>query len=225
MSKKKIANMSKTELLAHITKMEADAKANAVILKENEIGLDNDKQQGDENPDAKFSGYTDDEVEIRPDRYIRIISLCPHPLNLSTSKTGGKQFRFREIGDMKRIIYQDVVDIIETHPVFTEEGLFFIADKDVVYRHGLVEYYDAIISKEQIDVVLGATDDVALAIFKTANPRQQRYIADMIIQKIANGQEVDRNFVYAASEECGIDIEQKAQEEKEYKEILVKEAD
>lgn len=174
-----------------------------------------------DNGDSKDFSYDDDDINIRPDRYIRVVSLCPHVLNLSTAKHGSnrKLFRFAQMGQEKRIMYQHVVDIIETHPTFTEAGFFYIMNKDVVRRHGLDDAYQEILTKKEISQVIDDDTDIALGIFNNANKRQQEYIAEILETKMSNGEHVDMNLVYHASKVTNIDIIERSENTKNYQDI------
>lgn len=145
-------------------------------------------------------------VNIRPDEYIPVVSLCPNPLNLSTSKYRGKQFRFAKMGDIKHIMYEYLVEIIENHYTFAESGLFYILNKDVVSRHGLTHHYDNVLTGEEIEEIVSTGSPAALEIFSSANSKQQGYIADMIESRMVNGEDVDMNFVHRVSELIGRNI-------------------
>ena len=98
------------------------------------------------NPNKELNGdMPDADIDIRPDKYIQVMSLCPHPLNLSRNR--GKPIRFSRFGESKRIIYSDLVDIIDNHPTFTEEGLYYIMNADVIHRHGLEDFYIDILKR------------------------------------------------------------------------------
>jgi len=158
----------------------------------------------------------DSDVDIRPDKYIKVMSLCPHPLNLSTGRERGhKTVRFARFGEVKRILYKDLVDIIENHPTFTEEGLYYILNKDVIRRHGLDDAYAKILTKEKIELVFSENNDTSIALFKSANPRQKSTITDMIIAKYREDEEsVDKNIIHIVSKDTGIDIITLAEEGK-----------
>ena len=211
-TKKKLADMNIAELRAELRK---EKREKARLIKQ--------EKESRKIPVDTSEKKVDEYADIRPDTYVRVISLCPHPLNLSTARVGGKQFRFDKLGKMKRILYGDLVDIIENQPSFAENGVFYIADEAIVRRHGLVDYYDKILTKEEVNMVMTADSDIALAIFKNANPKQQGYISEMLIEKIVEGEDVDMNFAYLVGKDIGVDIIKKAEEEKEYKDMLIKE--
>jgi len=223
---KKAENMNKAELIQSKSDLEREKRELelriAELEKANEPTMDVDAGHPVE-PEPSHESYPDEDfINIRPDTYVRVISLCPHPLNLRTALNGGKNFRFRKLGDEKRIIYADVVDMIETHPNFTENGVFYIADKRVVRRHGLDDFYDKIIAKEEIEEIMNTSADKALLIFKSANTKQKTYLSEMLIKKIVAGEEVDMNFVHMVVQDLGVDIAKKAEDSKDFKEALSK---
>jgi len=167
----------------------------------------------------KLEEEDDGDIDIRPDRYIRVISLCPHPLNLSTRKKGGKNFRFANLGQEKRILYQDLLDIIETNSSFAEQGLFYILNKDVIRRHGLSDFYDSILKKDEMLNIITSDTDVALRVFKTANRRQQEHIGEILENMLIRGESVDMNLVYHIGKEIGRDIDEIATNARNYNEL------
>jgi len=168
-----------------------------------------------------FSYEEEEDINIRPDKYIRVVSLCPHILNLTTSKHGRNKriYRFTHLGQEKRIMYQHLVDIIETHPTFTDNGLFYIMNKDVVRRHGLDDAYEKILTHREIGQIIDDDTDIALGIFTNGNERQQGYIAEIIENKMVNDEVVDMNLVYYVGQATGIDILAKVENTKGYKDI------
>jgi len=204
--------MLKSELLEHVRSLEEQLKKS------------NEPVPVTGNPMTfapKDYDYDEDDINIRPDKYIRVVSLCPHVLNLSTAKHGNnkKTFRFANLGQEKRIMYQHLVDIIETHPTFTEAGLFYIMNKDVVRRHGLDDAYSEILTNRQMSQVIDDDTDTALGIFNNANERQQSYIAEILETKIVEGEHVDMNLVYHVGQITGIDVMARAENTKSYKDI------
>jgi len=160
---------------------------------------------------------------IRPDEYIEVMSLCPNPLNLSTSRhsPNKKVFRFPKLGDTKHIMYEYLVEIIENHPTFAESGLFYITNPDVVRRHGLLGHYDSILTKDEISDVLTLDTNAAMKIFDSANDKQQRHIADLVEALLVKDEsDVDMNLVHKISNATGIDIIARAENTKDYNKLI-----
>lgn len=152
-----------------------------------------------------------DKVDISSDSYIKIMSLTPYQLNLSTKGMGkGKIYTFQEAFQVKRIRYGDLVDIIETHPNFLKDFLFIILDKRVVRRHGLDELYSRVLTKEKIEEILTVDSNETISLFKSAGKRQQEIIVQMLVDKIVNGESLDLNLIDKISRASGVDIQKKA---------------
>jgi len=214
---KKAENMTKAELV----KLQSDLEKEKREMEQRIAELEKAAQSPQEVPVVTVESTIDEEFSMRPDAYIKVISLCPHPLNLKTANFGGKRFRFRQLGDEKRIMYSDLVDILETQPTFAESGVFYIANEKVVRRHGLDDFYDKIITKDEINDVMTGSSDKAFLIFKSANEKQKLYLSEMLIKKIVAGEEVDMNFVYMAGQELGIDLALEAEDSKDFKDALI----
>lgn len=159
------------------------------------------------------------EIEIRPDKYVTVINLCGGELNLSTIQGGkGKTFTFRSFGEKKRIIYSNLVDIIDATPRFVEEGFYYIADKKVIARHGLDDIYSKLLTKEMIEKIISTSmsDEDMSTLYKSANKSQQGVIIDLIIQKLAGEEVMDMNLVNNISRISGVDISEKVKDVKFY---------
>jgi hypothetical protein len=163
----------------------------------------------------------DDELKISGDDYIKVMSLCPYVLNLTTELKGkGKIFTFQKFGEVKRILYNDLVKILEVHPRFANEGLFIIMNSKVVRRHGLDESYDNILTKENIEKILSGNQSDAVNLFKIANPKQKEMIATIIIDRMVGGLEMDLNLVDRLSREMDYNIANRVNEIKEMQESM-----
>lgn len=163
--------------------------------------------------------YDEDEIEISPQKYIKVISLTPGQLNLSTLPGGkGKTVSFESFGQQKRILYSTLVDIMDTSPGFLERGNYYIADKKVIRKHGLDEIYDKLLTKEVIENILSKSmsDEDTAILYKSANKTQQATIIDLIVHKLMSGTDVDMNMVGNISKISGIDIMDRIKDEQFY---------
>lgn len=162
-----------------------------------------------------------DEEEIKSDDYIQVMSLMPYTLNLSTKERGqGNIKKFENFGEVKRILFRELVDICEVHRSFLEAGFFYILDKKAIHTLGLADIYDKILDKEKIEKILNTRTD-ALKLYKSANLRQQQIIIEMLIKKLfENPDSVNLNVIDKISRESGIDIREKVENIRQYDEIL-----
>ena len=173
--------------------------------------------------DGKVEGILDvmdDGIKIAPDEYISVMSLIPYHLNLSTREMGGgKTYKFEKFGQIKRIIYSDLVDIFETHPSFLEAGYFYILSPKVIRHHGFDDAYKNILTKEKIEQILVGENkniDACVALYQTANKLQQEIIVGIMTDKLVeNLDSLDLNFLDKISRLSGVNIAEKAKDTRE----------
>jgi hypothetical protein len=151
---------------------------------------------------------------FKPEEYILVMSLLPHTLNLSTQVGGqGSIKKFTKFGETKRILYRDLVEIMEVNSSFVEAGYFYIMDSQLIRYHGLNDVYEKILSKEKIEQILEADSDICVDLYTSANPRQQEIIVNLLIEKTINDQfSVNLSIIDKISRLSKVDIYKKAQE-------------
>lgn len=149
---------------------------------------------------TKQENNMDDEdnndINISSDSYIKVMSLTPYQLTLTTEPYGrGKKFDFHNFGEVKRILYHHLTDIMEEHPNFVNEGYFVILNKDVVRKHGLDDVYAKILTKEKLELIFAGNDSDAVNLFKACGDAQRQFIVNMIHDKMLKGEFVDLNLL------------------------------
>ena len=107
----------------------------------------------------------------------------------------GKIFSFPKFGSVKNIVYGDLADIIHNHQKFAEEGRFYVFNKQVVINHGLVEHYEKFMTKEMIEKILDYDKDKMVDLFTNATKTQRETIAQILIKRIKQGEDIDLNKV------------------------------
>ena len=178
------------------TSNENNEKSEIEALKNQVAELMKIVKSGEVKPIAHKSKKQEVETtDIAPNEYIKVISLCSNVLNLSTKPYGrGKVFSFKKFGDSKKMLYSELLDVIETSPHFLEAGYFFIMDYRVINSLNYTEMYEKILTKEQMERIFENSED-ALKLFETANEKQQENIVKFFIDKIYEGQKVDFNLI------------------------------
>ena len=137
------------------------------------------------------------DIVISSDAYIKVMSLTPYLLTLTTEEHGrGKRFDFHGFGEVKNILYHYLCDIMEIHPNFVNEGYFVILNKNVVRKHGLDEVYSKIITdKNKFDQILAGNQSDASNFFKSMGEAQRGFVVNMIHEKMLAGESVDLNLL------------------------------
>lgn len=147
---------------------------------------------------------------------IKVISLVQGILNLSTEPDGqGRVYTFNKYSDSRMIRFDDLNDIISNYPVATEEGYFYITNKDVVKYFDLEEEYSKIYTKEMIDgiIKLQTDSDVDFLLGMNKDLRESTIMA--IAERINSGERMDYNNLRRIKDEINVDIEDIANKLKE----------
>lgn len=170
--------------------------------------------------EERLAMYESEKAEIRaPDNseYIKVMSLLNYRLNLCTKEAGqGKVFKFEKFGQIKKILYSDLVDIMEVHQNFLEAGYFYILNQSVIRHHGLDEVYAKILDKNKIEELLKTQTDEAISLYSSANKEQQETIIQLLLEKIIeDSSSINLRIVDGISRISGVDIYKKSQETKE----------
>ena len=165
---------------------------------------------------SEGSDKSESDEKLTGDSYIQVLSLTPYTLSLSTLGSGrGKVFKFKKFGQIKGILYSDLVSIIESNQAFLEKGYFYILDKRVVRKHGLDELYETILNKEKLEQVFMCESNSVIELYKAANDRQRNFANQVIVGKLRADEYLDLNIVSAISRIAGVDLIAKAEEFKE----------
>lgn len=152
--------------------------------------------------------------QLEPDDYISVMSLLPYPLNLTTKEFGqGNVKRFTKFGEVKKIMYRDLVDIIEAHMNFVEAGYFYILSPAFVRQNGLQEIYSKILTKDKIEEIITSNSQESINLYNSATKEQQEIIIDLLIGMARNNPDsLNLNVVDKISRLSKVDIMQKAEE-------------
>lgn len=174
-------------------------------------------------PVVKEKDY--EERRIQPDEYVSVMSLLPYNMNLSTQEGGqGSVKKFTKFGEVKRILYRDLVEILEVHRNFVEAGYFYIMNPQLIRYHGLEDVYEKILTKEKIEEIISLNSENSLDLYNSANEKQQEIIVQLIIDKLMeNPDSINLNFVDKISRLSKIDIYKKAEELRETDKQLLSE--
>jgi hypothetical protein len=138
-------------LLYDLNRDKATILANLAQQPENELKWVNDYAvalviTGLKKEIEKLQDLANENLYIDPD--IRVMNAVNNELNLSTRGMGkGKVFTFDNFGEIKKISYQDLMQIVDAHWNFTQERKFLILNSCVVRNLGLEEIYQPLLEK------------------------------------------------------------------------------
>lgn len=189
------------KLLQMLMSLSSNDKKDTISQNENNITVEIKKKE--------YNGLK----QPRPDDMIRIQSLTKGELCLNVgSRT---VISFSKYGDIKPVLYSELMSIVNSNRSFAETGAFYIIDDASVYYLGLSRFYNDILSYEQIDSLDSWSDDMIRDIIPKIPDRQKEVISLLLATKMFNDERVDRNKVDLISKYCNIDIVGKAREMRE----------
>ena len=205
-------NKRGTTSRAYTSKKELEEK-NALLMARLAALEGKQNQSDDEGEIVKEEATT----RIALDDLITVMSLLTYPLNLSTKEKGqGTIYKFESFGQIKKVLYKNLLDILENHRNFMEWGYFIILDSRVIKEHGLQEVYSRILTKDKIVSILSGSSN-CLDLYKSCNEIQQREILAMIVERLRDNPEaIDLNVVDKLSRLSGLDIMERAESAREY---------
>ena len=149
----------------------------------------------------------------RPDAMIRLQSLTKGELCLNVN--GSVAINFDKYGDIKPVLYSELMNIVNNNRRFAEEGAFYIMDDASVKYLGLSRYYDNILSYDEIESLESYSDDELRAIVPKISDFQKDVVSLVFANRIYNDEQVDRNKIEVISKACEIDIAKRAREMKQ----------
>ena len=149
----------------------------------------------------------------RPDAMIRLQSLTKGELCLNVN--GSVAINFDKYGDIKPVLYSELMNIVNNNRRFAEEGAFYIMDDASVKYLGLSRYYDNILSYDEIESLESYSDDELRTIITKISDFQKDVVSLVFANRIYNDEQVDRNKIEIISKACEIDIAKRAREMKQ----------
>lgn len=149
-------------------------------------------------------------------RTVRVTSLVPNILTLSTMKNGnkaGKTYRFDKYGDTQNILFTDMQSILIYHRKQFENGLVILSTEKDYEDLGLGYINSSAKLKEKVDEIVLLKDDESLEAIFEMNEEMQEKIVDLIAHNLVKGVSYDYNKIKQLKEE-GYDVEAIADEMK-----------
>ena len=146
---------------------------------------------------------------------IKVMSLLPYQLNLTTEPLGGgKAYSFYNYGETQKIKFSDLEDIVHNHRRNMEDGVFYICDRQAIQELELEDEYEAIFDKVGVDSIVDLKDQTSVETFLILSEDMKDSVSRRIVEKINEGVEYNLNFLAEIQRRCGMDIIGMAEESK-----------
>lgn len=147
------------------------------------------------------------DVDLSMTKRVTITSLSTGGVNLRTSVEGNaKRFRLDGIGQTIPIIYEDLINCINSDRWIFEDGIVFINDKKAVEENYLEEAYRKFLDINTITNILDFDRSTISEMLNNTTDEIKQTICILITDKINKGEGVDMNKIAVIEQICGIDI-------------------
>lgn len=145
--------------------------------------------------------------DVEMNARILVTSITTGGVNLKTSNDGSaRHFRFEKLGQTIPIIYEHLINCINTDRWLFEDGLIYISDQNVIREQCLEDAYKKFLTPETIENILDFDMNVIVEMVKSTTPAIQETIVDLVANKMNNGGSIDMNKVNAIGNTCNVNI-------------------
>lgn len=223
-----VVNSTTNDEIEQIKKENEELKSNINILMEQMTKL-LEKQN---TPETVSTTSTTDNVEDdgleypEPDanKQVRLVSMYYGSLTLcnSMNRNTARMLTFSKFGEIKSVLYHDLVDFVNNERKFAEAGYFYILDKAAVYHLGLSADYKKLVDVNFINNIMNYSDVEVHDIVSTMTTAQQDSLVEILADRMFNGQKMDMNKIDIISKITGKNIQNKVEEKKHFMGLAAK---
>lgn len=146
--------------------------------------------------------------DVEMNARILVTSMTTGGVNMKTSNDGSaRHFRFEKLGQTIPIIYEHLINCINTDRWLFEDGLIYISDANVVREQCLEDAYKKFLTPEKIENILDFDIDTIKEMISYTTPAIQETIVDVVAKKMNSGGSIDMNKVEAIGNSCTVKID------------------
>lgn len=155
----------------------------------------------------KDTDKTENIEDVEMNARILVTSITTGGVNLKTSNDGSaRHFRFEKLGQTIPIIYEHLINCINTDRWLFEDGLIYISDSNVIREQCLEEAYKKFLTPDTIENILDFDVNVIMEMITSTTPAIQETIIDLVVGKLNHGGSIDMNKVNAIGTACNVNI-------------------
>lgn len=173
--------------------------------------LQNSKNSSSEN--IADTNIQNDAKDVEMNARILITSITTGGVNMKTSNDGSaRHFRFEKLGQTIPIIYEHLINCINTDRWLFEDGLVYISDPNVVREQCLEDSYKMFLTPEKIENILDFDVETIREMVSSTTEAIQETIVDLVAAKMNKGGSIDMNKVEVIGSACNkkVDIRELA---------------
>ncbi len=170
--------------------------------------LQTKKSESQENSVQNASADVPENVEdVEMNARILVTSITTGGVNLKTSNDGSaRHFRFEKLGQTIPIIYEHLINCINTDRWLFEDGLVYISDSNVIREQCLEDAYKKFLTPDTIENIMNFDINKIIEMISSTTPAIQETIIDLVVDKLNHGGSIDMNKVNAIGNACNINI-------------------
>lgn len=174
------------------------------IIKDLQAGKSESENVTVENKDTNKSENIED---VEMNARILVTSITTGGVNLKTSNDGSaRHFRFEKLGQTIPIIYEHLINCINTDRWLFEDGLVYISDPNVIREQCLEDAYKKFLTPNTIENILDFDMNIIMKMIASTTPAIQETIVDLVVDKLNHGGSIDMNKVNAIGTACNVNI-------------------
>lgn len=142
---------------------------------------------------------------------ITVVSMTKGALNLSTESLGrGNLYVFKEMWEENEIPYLDLKRISQVYKQSIVGGDCYIKDENIVKKLGLTKAYEKLLSPEEFLELLTYSKNKFKKTYSNMTNNQKEALFNLVVEKLAQGEDIDQNVVMFLSEETEKNINEMA---------------
>lgn len=198
-------NVSNNDLLK---KENEDLKSQLAEMMNMIKDLQTQKTESEKTSAENVNIDTSENIEdVEMNARILVTSITTGGVNLKTSNDGSaRHFRFEKLGQTIPIIYEHLINCINTDRWLFEDGLIYISDPNVIREQCLEDAYKKFLTPETIENILDFDMNVIIDMVTSTTPAIQETIIDLVVDKLNHGGSIDMNKVNAIGTACNVNI-------------------
>lgn len=154
----------------------------------------------------------------RMNEMIQVQSLTHGELCLNVNNN--VSLKLERYGAIKPVLYSELVSIVNNNRKFAENGHFYILDERAVYHLGLSNYYENLLSFDEIENIQDYSDDSIRQMLSNTTQAQRNCIVANLTYRAYKNIGINYNKVDVIGKACDVNINEKVSEMRTFDQYL-----
>lgn len=198
------------EKTANVEKENSELKSQLAelmsMIKELKATKDESIDKNTEDITSNESDYVSQDIDLNT--RITVTSMTTGGVNLKTGSDGlAKHFRLEKLGQTIPIVYEHLINCINTDRWLFEDGLVYINNAKAVEEQYLEEYYKKFLTPDKISNILDFDIPTIRRMVSNTTKAIQEAIVTVVAVKINKNETIDMNKVDVIGKSCNPQID------------------